>query len=481
MAPAVFCEKCTHLMLPALLAAALLICCLALPSEPVSRAISVHTPPLALVQAGALLSRRIEQASTKERESFVLAKGLKLAPWKPAQETELWRRLFARRDSGTDSCGVDWSAAVDMQFARWADVPRLSFEQLQQQYCHLSDALRVQVVGGEIRYATWRKVKIPYSSRMLSSLWLLQLAYDRAAAMHDPLPDIEFILSTNDCNYERASFTLPVLTSVQCHNYSGVSFPMTMHAQFGLSGALAGRMALSLYEQCHQQLQRLGGGPWARKLDSMFFSSGSDNAQVRAGDGTSCMHPFSCVTGTWVPGCAAGTARPARTDTDRQRAHQPLRPLPVPRVRTRSVAMAESWRPQPTRAGHCGWSRRLHELALMRAAVLMENSTCHEYLHYAFAPEHYVAVATDFHDVEPALNTLVGNHRAAADMADAWFDQGTRAVSLDCTLDYIASLARRYSAIQAEPPQQRDDWHLYTYETDWIDTEPREPGCKDGS
>ena len=111
----------------------------------------------------------------------------------------------------------------------------------------------------------------------------------------------------------------------------------------------------------------------------------------------------------------------------------------------------------------------------MRAAVLLEDSTCHEHLHYAFAPEHFALVATDFHDIGPKLQALIGNRTAAEQMADAWYNRGTRAMSIDCTLDYVAAVVRQYSAIQAAPPAKRESWHVYTYETDRIDKEPREP------
>lgn len=32
--------------------------------------------------------------------------------------------------------------------------------------------------------------------------------------------------------------------------------------------------------------------------------------------------------------------------------------------------------------GHCGWSRRLHELAFMNAVVFMEESSCREFMHW---------------------------------------------------------------------------------------------------
>lgn len=342
------------------------------------------------------------------------------------EEQEQWEALLERK------CHINWSRAVEVALANWKDTG-ISEQQLDE-LCRRK-ALRVSVRGTELRHMAWNLPGMNLH-RVASAVWLLQLTADRAAARGQPLPNVELMLQPGDGSFSTAMPMMqwvdagPLLSNIKCANDASVSFPFTFHDQFGEG---TGRMTFALWEQRSKQLADWGAGSWDAKNNSLFFSAGY-GAAVRGNRS----HLFE--TGSpYVKAVPHG--------------------FPLSEYgRYRYLAYAY---------GHCGWSRRLHELAFMDTVVFMEGSTCREYMHYAFDPDtDFVDVREDFADLRVKLEALVAKPDVARAMAARWVTKGREAMSLACTLDYIDTLVRAYARLQRFVPQPRPDWPLYPHGSD---------------
>ena len=183
-------------------------------------------------------------------------------------------------------------------------------------------------------------------------------------------------------------------------------------------------------------LRHFGSGHWTDKDDKLFFS-GNDNAVHRG---------FREVLFTL---------------------HSPNVD-----VRTEVVPLAHygQYRYLIYAYGHCGWSRRLHELAFMNATILMEQSPCTEYISNIFTKDkHYASVAEDFSDIEVVLHRLRSNSSQAAEMAKDWLDVGLEAFSLECTISYIDALLREYAKLLHSAPIKHESWPVFTFESKLAD------------
>lgn len=86
--------------------------------------------------------------------------------------------------------------------------------------------------------------------------------------------------------------------------------------------------------------------------------------------------------------------------------------------------------------GRCGWSRRIHELAFMKAVVFVEASPCNEYLLAGFEPGvDYVPVAEDFSDLAEQVAKMDAQPLAAAAMAAKWAAKGRLIFAPECVLE----------------------------------------------
>ena len=113
--------------------------------------------------------------------------------------------------------------------------------------------------------------------------------------------------------------------------------------------------------------------------------------------------------------------------------------------------------------GHCGWSRRIHELCMMKTAVLMEDSPCREYMHWIFKPgKHYLPVAADFSDLHEVVQKAHKDGLDIEGMARKWSELGRESLTLACTLDYVDALLRKLAALQRFTPVYHPEWSEYT-------------------
>ena len=376
--------------------------------------------PTVMLRASLAVASKLKSA---DKHGKLKTKGLPLNPFTADDEQRLWNEIVAR-----GRCGVDWKATVDKQLVTWRG-KGFSISQLDA-YCDRGSIARVQVVGGELRYATWLK-SLNGLPRFDSSLWLLMLTYERAKARGDLIPDTEMLFNLADNAQGHAGYQwddpAPLMCNTKCDDAS-VSFPMTWHDQFGLD--VTGEMALSLYKQRYELIKSWGNITWISKNDRMFFSS-NENAEHRGYREVlyTLKSPHIEVVEETVPLQHYG--------------------------RFRYLVYAY---------GHCGWSRRLHELALMNATILMEKSDCNEYVLDAFVPGvHYVPVAEDFSDIEERLDGMMADPIESERMAAAWVQRGTDGMSLHCTLDYIELLLREYAELQRDKPVKHRNWQLYEF------------------
>ncbi len=116
--------------------------------------------------------------------------------------------------------------------------------------------------------------------------------------------------------------------------------------------------------------------------------------------------------------------------------------------------------------GHCGWSRRIHELAVMESVVFMEDSPCHEFIHHVFDPwVDFVPVAMNFSDLAQRAEAQLKDVEGSRRMASQWFAKGKEALSLGCVLDYLELLLRRLAQLLKFKPHYHDDWPLFHSKT----------------
>ena len=112
--------------------------------------------------------------------------------------------------------------------------------------------------------------------------------------------------------------------------------------------------------------------------------------------------------------------------------------------------------------GHCGWSRRIHELAMMNTGVLMEESPCNEYLHGVFVPgKHYLPVNGDFSNLHDVVQKAKHDGVDVEAMAREWSRVGRESLTLACTLDYVEALLRGIAKLQRFTPEYHPEWSEY--------------------
>eukprot|EP00049_Salpingoeca_infusionum_P013795 m.257447 g.257447 ORF g.257447 m.257447 type:complete len:486 (-) comp15529_c1_seq1:2793-4250(-) len=334
-------------------------------------------------------------------------------------------RLFA--ELVDDQCMVDWTGTIHHELANWLETG-VSLQQVDE-LC-VRKAMRISVRGNEVRHMAWNLPSINLH-RVVSAVWLIQLAVDRSVARKNPIPNLEIMLQPGDGSYSTAGPSMqwldpgPLLSNIKCGNDASVSFPMTLHDQFGEG---TGDHLISLWHKRLEQLVSWGNGAWLEKKNSAFFSAGF-GATIRGN--RSALFKMESPLVTAIP-----------------------HGFPLTEYGTYRYLIYAY--------GHCGWSRRLHELAMMRTVVLMEHSTCREYMHHLFEPgKDYVPVAEDFSNVEATMEKLAANEKASHEMAEQWFKKGVESFRLTCVLDYVEGLLRKYASLQRFTPGPRPDWPLY--------------------
>eukprot|EP00730_Choanoeca_flexa_P020380 TRINITY_DN9957_c0_g1_i1.p1 TRINITY_DN9957_c0_g1~~TRINITY_DN9957_c0_g1_i1.p1 ORF type:complete len:508 (+),score=60.36 TRINITY_DN9957_c0_g1_i1:1741-3264(+) len=361
------------------------------------------TQPLAITKAGSLSSMNIKKLGY-------------------VTDPDAMRQLSSLRDQ---PCQIDWSVVVDRQLANWRETG-ITQEQVAQ-HCNRK-AVRVSIIDAEIRHMAWQ-VPAYNLHRVVCVFWLIQTAVNLAIIEGNPIPNVELALQPEDGAFSTAKLQWPnagpLFSNVKCGGDASVSVPMTLHDQFGMPD---GRMSMKLYELHYRQLVEWGSRDWEAKQAKAFFSAG--HSAVTRGNRS---HLFNFSS-------------------------------PVIKTLEHNVPLSEygRYRYLIYAYGHCGWSRRLHELAFMKAGVLMEQSTCREYLHDLFPTEDYVSIQEDFSDVLQVVERLQSDSEASRQMADRWHKRGIESFRLICVLKYMQELLRRYASLQRFTPDRHHDWPIYT-------------------
>ena len=333
----------------------------------------------------------------------------------------------ARQKVYAQNCTVDWTEVVDYQLGNWME-NGISMEDIDK-LC-IRKAIRISIHKHEVRHMAWN---LPswYAHRVASAFWMIQMAVDRAIARGNPIPDLEIMLQPGDGTFRTSPGFMqwrdaaPLLSNAKCGSDDpSVSFPTTLHDQFGLG---TGQMSIDIWQR-RQEILLQSDIPWGDKNPTLFFS---------AKDGA--------------------TSRGNRAN---------LFAINSPHVnivgRPRPLSDYGEYQYLVYAYGHCGWSRRLHELAHLQSVVLMEGSPCREYMHHVFEEGvDYVAVREDFGDVQETIEQLVTEPDKSKDMAARWARKGRAAMSLACSLQYVEDLLRRYASLQTFVPPRRNTWPLY--------------------
>jgi hypothetical protein len=340
------------------------------------------------------------------------------------RETELWDTLVAAQ------CKIDWESVVQGQLKQWADTG-ISYRQVQE-HCVRRTA-RLSFVQGEMRLAVY-KMDGGNLHRLRCGFWLIYMAALRASARGIPLPPFEINLQPGDSAFSNAPPRLqwenagPVLGNVKCNDAS-VSFPLTLHDQFGFGAPDNGGMSLTRYAARYKEASSWGEGKqYSGKIPKAYFSAGG-GATLRGNRGK-------------------------------------LFKLQSPHLQPDNISHTMDYMAgfqyNVYAYGNCGWSRRIHELAMMETVVLIEDSPCREYMHGLFqGGQDHIPVADNFEDLVSALETSIKVPEVAAKMANRWVRQGRAMLSIECTLDYVEQLLRLYSKLQRFTPKYHKEWPQY--------------------
>lgn len=341
-----------------------------------------------------------------------------------AGETKLWDKLLA------STCTVDWARVVNQQLAQWLDTG-VSFQQVQE-HC-VKRTVRLSFVQNEMRLAIFN-LDNGNVHRLRCGFWLIYMAVLRAEARGDPMPDFDINMQSGDSAFSNApprkqwQNAGPVLGNVKCNDAS-VSFPLTLSDQFGWGAPNYGAMSLSRYNERYTEATAWGGGKtFGEKVPKAYFSA--SGGAVKRGN--------------------------------RAKLFKQESPHLHPDVTAHTMDYMAGFQYNVYAYGNCGWSRRIHELAMMETVVLMEFSPCREYMHGLFEEGvDHIPVEDDFSDVIPALEKGLASPKEAEAMAARWVQQGRAMLSLECTLDYVEKLLREYARLQSFKPEYHPDWPQY--------------------
>lgn len=351
------------------------------------------------------------------------------AEWPIAADAGLFQELVDAKSA------IDWSPVVADQLIQWKDT---GYTQKQvDEYC-VRKVVVASFVKNEFRIQSFAKDH-KNMHRLRCGFWLMKAAAIRAAARGKPIPDIEVAVLSGDSAFslvtppKRWDDAGPLLSNIKCGDAS-VSFPLTLHDMFG-SGD--GEMGLALYaKRFEQALEWSGSKQWGSLENVAFFSAGG--GAVTRGN-RSHLFQISKSHGKY------------------------LNSTP----HARGMDVMSDFRYNVYAYGHCGWSRRIKELAMLRTVVLVEDSSCREYVHGLFEPNvDHLPVKEDFSDLvermeaaTPAAKTFDGDA-----MADLWMARGQEMLTLTSTLDYVELLMRELAKLQRFTPQYHPDWKEYTFD-----------------
>eukprot|EP00039_Didymoeca_costata_P011099 m.152927 g.152927 ORF g.152927 m.152927 type:complete len:538 (+) comp15060_c0_seq1:197-1810(+) len=346
-------------------------------------------------------------------------------------EDEEDRKLFANLLSRKCPANlVDWTSTVAEQLEQWREhgVTRKQTEE----FC-VRSAVRISHVHDELRLSMYKLDK-KNLHRSNCGLWLMQTAIKRASARGFPIPPFEINMKPGDSSFSLAAPRLqwsnaaPLLGNIKCGGDASVSFPFTLHDMFGEGD---GRMSIALYKTKYEDALTWNVKKWKDKKSLAFFSAGA---------------------GAITRGNRSNIYKVKRAD--------------LLNASTRGTTMSTmgEYKYNIYAYGHCGWSRRVKELAMLDTVVLMEESICHEYVHHMFKnKEDYLPVTEDFSNLTEVL--LLAKNKDDGEMkkvAERWGSKGRAMLDLPCTLDYVEQLLRTMASLQRFTPEYHPDWSLYT-------------------
>lgn len=354
-----------------------------------------------------------------------------------AEELQEWHRIVSLQNK----CHINWTRSVDHQLHSWIQNGKISFTQVHELCTKRKHALRIHYVNSELRVSRFHTVSAE-TDRLLSGLWFIYLACARAQQRGAPIPAFEINMAAGD-----SSFALqpnfwnnagPILSNIKCGTLdASVSMPLTFVDQFGDFKSATKRkrrnytgMSLLMYRNRYENAIEVETAhpSWKEKTNKVFFSA-------------------------W------------RGATDRgNRSHLYKISSSIFNISSKSIDVNHFGRYQYNiyAYGHCGWSRRIHELAFMNTVVFMEDSLCREYFHDQFLPgTEYVPVAEDFSDLEAQARRAFKEPEIGARMAQRWQEKGSQMMQLQCVLDYVETLLRRYAQLQDFEPKYNSSWPEY--------------------
>lgn len=350
------------------------------------------------------------------------------AEWPVPEEAHLFRELVEAKST------IDWAPVVAGQLVQWK-VTGYTQRQVDE-YC-VRKVVVASFVKNEFRVKSFN-TDHKNMHRLRCGFWLMKAASIRAAARGTPIPDVEvavlsgdsaFSLSTPKIRWDDAG---PLLSNIKCGDAS-VSIPMTLSDMFG-SGD--GTMGLALYAKMFAKALDWSGDKSWETLENVAFFSAGGGATTRGN--RSHLFDISKDHGEFL------NATP----------------------HARGMEVMSNFRYNVYAYGHCGWSRRIKELAMLRTVVLVEESSCNEYIHGLFRPNvDHLPVNEDFSDLVDTMEKAVPQGKAFEGnaMAEEWVARGQEMMTLTSTLDYVELLLRGLAKLQRFVPQYHPEWKEYTF------------------
>jgi hypothetical protein len=195
-----------------------------------------------------------------------------------SEEAQLWADLKSAK------CTVDWAPAVAHELANWAETG-VALQDIRH-FC-VKRVFRLSFVHGEMRVARYA-LDQKNIHRLICGHWLIYMVVMRAAARGHPIPPFELNIQPGDSAFStgRMQWTnaAPLLSNIKCGGAS-VSFPLTIHDQFGNG---YGGMSMTMYQERYNVAVSWEAPTtmpaWPKKKSHVFFSAprGSQNRGNRS-------------------------------------------------------------------------------------------------------------------------------------------------------------------------------------------------------
>ena len=366
-----------------------------------------------------------------------VAEGPVTGSWPYEEQHGLWQEVV----NGT--CALDWAGVIKKETSQWQ---QSGISQTQVDNFCVKHTVRGSYVNGELRLSRFA-LDPKNLHRVRCGFWLIELALKRAIARGTPIPDFEINVHPGDASFGSQSVSFwanagPVISNVKCGDAS-VSFPLTLHDMFGDG---SGAMSLPMYK-----------AKYAQAMDWSYHASQDYPQTWKARKD---MAIFSAGGGATTRGNRSKIFKQAKGNED----------VILALDRGKRMWDMGTYRYNIYAYGHCGWSRRVKELAMLDTVVLMEDSACREYVHGMFEPGvDFLPVKEDFSNLASVARKAKANAGESGQMASSWRKKGREMMSLGCTLDYTEGLLLELARLQTFKPAYHPEWTLHTIDRkrDW--------------